>query len=56
MEEEKILITVEEYKMFLEMSARVKFFEDFANRTKYSVDREDCGRILGFDIKDKEEN
>lgn len=48
--EEKITISVEEYKKLLEESVRVKIFADFVNSSKYSIDREDCGKYLGFEV------
>ena len=50
-----IAIPIEEYKDLLKKSIMVDVFANFVNSTKYSVDREDCGRYLGFDIKDKED-
>lgn len=53
--EEKITISVEEYKKLLEMSVRVSVFADYVNQSKYSIDREDCGRFLGFAVANPEE-
>lgn len=50
-----IAVPMEEYKNLLEKSIRVDVFADFVNSTKYSIDREDCGRYLGFEIEDKED-
>ena len=50
MEEKNITITTEEYKKLLETSVRVVVFADFVNGIKYSIDREDCGRFLGFEV------
>ena len=50
MEERNITIPVEEYKNLLEMSVRVSVFADYVNQSKYSIDREDCGRFLGFEV------
>lgn len=52
---ETITILTEDYKKLLEMSVRISIFSDFVNNTNYSIDREDCGRFLGFEIKDKED-
>lgn len=52
---ETITISTEDYKKFLEMSVRISIFADFVNRTNYSVDREDCGRYLGFEVDEKED-
>lgn len=50
MEERNITIPVEEYKKLLEMSVRVSVFSEYVNQSKYSIDREDCGRFLGFEV------
>ncbi|MBD5543763.1 MAG: hypothetical protein HDR01_05865 [Lachnospiraceae bacterium] len=50
MEEKMITIPVEEYKKLLEANVRISAFADFVNREKYHVDREDCGKYLGFDV------
>lgn len=50
MEERNITIPVEEYKKLLEASVRINLFADFVNQSKYSIDREDCGRFLGFEV------
>lgn len=55
MEEKMIAIPAEEYKRLLEGDVRIKIFADFVNATKYSIEREDCGRILGFNVNDKED-
>lgn len=53
--EEKITISVEEYKKLLKMSVRVSVFADYVNQSKYSIDQEDCGRFLGFAVANPEE-
>ena len=50
MEERNITITMEEYKKLFEASVRVSVFSDYVNQSKYSIDREDCGRFLGFEV------
>lgn len=49
MEEEKITISVNEYKRLLETSVRVEIFADHVNKRSY-LDREDCGKYLGFKV------
>lgn len=53
MEERMITIPVEEYKKLLESSVRISLFTDFVNQSKYSVDRDDCGKFLGFEVPEK---
>ena len=48
--EEKIVISVKEYRDLIEKSVRIEIFADFVNAQKYSIDREDCGKFLGFKI------
>lgn len=55
MEEKMIAIPVEEYRRLLERDLRIKIFADFVNAAKYSIEKEDCERILGFNIDDKED-
>lgn len=55
MEERNITITTEEYKKLLEASVRVSVFADYVNQSKYSIEREDCGRFLGFEVVEHEE-
>lgn len=55
MEGTHVTITTEEYKKLLEASVRVRIFADFVNGSKYSIDREDCGRFLGFEVVEKED-
>lgn len=50
MEKRNITISAEEYRKLLETSVRVGVFADFVNRSKYRIDREDCGRFLGFEV------
>lgn len=55
MEERNITITTEEYKKLLEVSVRVSVFADYVNQSKYNIDREDCGRFLGFEVVVRED-
>lgn len=50
-----VTITMEEYKLLLEASVRIQVFADYVNREKYSIDREVCGRFLGFEVEEKED-
>ena len=55
MEEKVIAIPVEEYKKLLAASIRIDVFANYVNQSKYSIDREDCGRFLGFEVVEHEE-
>lgn len=52
---EMINIPVEEYKKLLKTSVRVEIFAEYVNSESYRIDREDCGRYLGFDVEKKED-
>lgn len=58
MEEKMITIPVpvDEYRKLLEASVRISVFADFVNREKYHVDREDCGKYLGFEVVEHKED
>lgn len=51
-----ITIPVEEYKKLLTATIRIDIFSHFVNGSKYSIDREECGRHLGFEVKENEED
>lgn len=53
--EEKITITAEKYEKLLEASIRISVFADYVNGSKYSIDREDCGKFLGFEVVKEED-
>lgn len=55
MEEKTITIPVEEYKKLLEASVRIRVFSDYVNDSKYSIDRKNCGKFLGFEVVKVEE-
>lgn len=55
MEKREITIAIEEYKELLEVFTRVKIFADYVRHQDYSIDRETCGRYLGFDLDEKED-
>lgn len=55
MEEKTITIPVKEYKKMLEASVRIDVFANYVNQSKYSIDQEDCGRFLGFEVVKEED-
>ncbi len=55
MEEKTITITLAEYKKLIEESVRIKIFSEFVRTTKYSIERVDCGAMLGFNVDEKED-
>lgn len=57
---EKVLIAADEYRELRKkadalntLMGRVDAFCDYVNSQKYDIDREVCGAILGFDVKEK---
>lgn len=50
-----IAIPLEEYKKLLEVSVRVKAFEDFVKKNEFSINREECAMFLGFKLKNEED-
>lgn len=57
MEENNMLISVDEYKdlqekaeKYAKLTGRVEAFADYVNSYGFSVDREICGAILGFEV------
>lgn len=46
----EITITMEEYKELIAAKVRIEVFADFVNRSKYSPEREECGKFLGFEV------
>lgn len=50
-----IVISVEEYKKLIEMEVRVNIFKDYVNGEKYSISRETCASMLGFELEEREE-
>lgn len=52
---ETITIPVEEYKKLLEISVRVDVFAAYVNEERYSIDRQSCGKYLGFEVEEKED-
>ena len=46
----EVTISTEEYKELLDAQARVRAFSRYVNMARYSVDREVCAAILGFEL------
>ena len=46
----EITISIEEYKKLLKIWAATEAFISFVKASKYSPDREDCARFLGFEL------
>lgn len=55
MEEKMVTIPAEEYRNLLEGFIRIKVFAEFVNSERYSIEKKDCARFLGFNIDDKED-
>lgn len=50
--EETVKVAPSEYKRLIQLEAKVQSLMGFANRTKYSVEREMIGGILGFSVNE----
>ena len=46
--EEKIAVTIAEYKRLIEIEVRAKVLEDYVNREVYSLDKSKVRSIMGF--------
>lgn len=46
--EEKIAVTIAEYKRLIEIGVREKVLEDYVNSEKYSLDKSRVRSIMGF--------
>lgn len=46
----EVTISAEEYRELLEAKAGIRAFSRYVNMVRYSVDREVCAAILGFDL------
>lgn len=46
----EVTISTAEYKELLEAQAGIKAFARYVNMVRYSIDREACAAILGFDL------
>lgn len=56
MDEKMIYVPLELFSELMELKGREQAFERFVNSTKYSIGREDCAAILGFELKAVEED
>lgn len=45
-------ISIDEYKELITTKERVETFERYVNSEKYPVEREKCGIILNFEVKE----
>lgn len=52
MGDKEITIPLEEYKNFIKMQTRVELFAEHVNKEKYSISREECAAILGFELNE----
>lgn len=53
---DEITISVQEYKRLLECEVRIFVFADYVNKSKYSIDRKECGSFLNFGVMSHDEN
>lgn len=55
-ENNTVAIPMEEYKNLLEIRARANILKDYTTSENYSVSRGMIARILGFELKESEED
>lgn len=53
--EEKIAVTIAEYKRLIEIGVRAKVLEDYVNSEKYSLDKSRVRSIMGFANAEEED-
>lgn len=49
----QITISTEEYKNLIKVWAATEAFVCFVKSSKYSIDKEDCARFLGFELPEE---
>ena len=49
--QETVTITTEEYKSLVEAKARLKVFSEYVNKESYSIGRDMCATLLGFELE-----
>lgn len=52
--ETTVTIKTSEYAVLLKSFGQMESFKGFVKKQKYSISREDCASILGFELTDKE--
>lgn len=56
MNENMVYIPLKLFNELIELKGRVKAFEAHTINTKFSIEREECAAMLGFDLKKDGEN
>lgn len=51
----EITISLEEYKKMVELQVRANMFAEHVKACKYSIDKDDCARFLGFKLQEEED-
>lgn len=51
----EITIPRDEYKNLIRMEMRLEAFANYVNSEKYSIGREMCAKMLGFELEKKED-
>jgi hypothetical protein len=51
---DEITLTKEEYRKLLESEIRIKLFATYVNSKSYSISKEECADLLGFELERKE--
>lgn len=50
-----ITISTKEYKKLVEAQVRINLFAEYVKTESYSIGRKKCAAMLGFELKDEEE-
>ena len=51
--EEKITITLKEYRELIELSIRAKVFAEYVKNSEYSISKKECAAFWGFEVQNE---
>ncbi len=54
-EKEILADVVAVYKKLVEVQVRIEIFADYVRAEKYSIGRENCAALLGFELEEDED-
>lgn len=50
-----VAVSAKEYKKLVEAQVRIEIFADYVRAEKYSIGRENCAALLGFELEEDED-
>lgn len=56
MDENMVYVPLDLFKELVEVNGRMKAFASFVNQSDYSIKREECASMLGFELKEDGKN